>query len=125
MTAVPDVALVAGATAGLDREGAAVIADILSTAGRRVSSADPPSPPGSPHLAREAGEVNVLVNNAGYSLWSPMEDMSADVNGLFAVNVHAPLLLIAAFTPGMLHEVAARSSTSPAWLKKLSQIPPP
>ena len=75
----PLTALVTGATAGLGKE----IADIK-------------------RLAEEVGHIDVLVNNAGRSVWAPTEDMRlADFDDMFASNVRAPYLLVGAFAPGM------------------------
>ena len=50
----------------------------------------------------ELGEVDVLVNNAGFGLWKPLEaTAAADWDHTFAVNVRAAALLCAAVLPGM------------------------
>jgi NAD(P)-dependent dehydrogenase (short-subunit alcohol dehydrogenase family) len=59
----PITALVTGATAGIDR------------------------------LAAEAGEIDVLVNNAGRSVWAPTEDLKvSDYDSMFASNIRATSL---------------------------------
>jgi NAD(P)-dependent dehydrogenase (short-subunit alcohol dehydrogenase family) len=65
--------------------------------------ADPAAPA---RVAAEAlasmGRVDVLVNNAAIAARLPTEDMDAAlIDGLHAVNVRAPLLLIAALVPSM------------------------
>jgi NAD(P)-dependent dehydrogenase (short-subunit alcohol dehydrogenase family) len=48
------------------------------------------------------GHVDVVVNNAAVAARLPTVDMDAElIDGLFAVNVRAPLLLIAALVPSM------------------------
>jgi 2-hydroxycyclohexanecarboxyl-CoA dehydrogenase len=50
----------------------------------------------------EAGPVDVLVNNAGYALWKPLEATTmAEWDHTFAVNVRAAAYLSAALLPGM------------------------
>ena len=50
----------------------------------------------------EAGPVDVLVNNAGYAVWKPLEATSmAEWDRTFAVNVRAAAWLCAAVLPGM------------------------
>ena len=50
----------------------------------------------------QVGEIDVLVNNAGRSVWAATEDMSvADFDDMFAINVRAPYLLVGAFAPAM------------------------
>jgi NAD(P)-dependent dehydrogenase (short-subunit alcohol dehydrogenase family) len=127
----PLVALVTGGTTGLGREvalklardgmklivvgrdadrGAGAVSQIEGEGGRaRFIGADLADPVDIQRLAREAGDIDVLVNNAGYSIWGPTEEMSADdLDGIFATNVRAPFLLVGAFAPAM----AARGSGS-------------
>jgi 2-hydroxycyclohexanecarboxyl-CoA dehydrogenase len=50
----------------------------------------------------EAGPVDVLVNNAGYAVWKPLEQTTvAEWDHTFAVNVRAAAFLCAAVVPGM------------------------
>jgi short-subunit dehydrogenase len=50
----------------------------------------------------EAGPVDVLVNNAGYAVWKPLEETTtAEWDRTFAVNVRAAACLSAAVLPGM------------------------
>ena len=50
----------------------------------------------------EAGPVDVLVNNAGYAVWKPLEETAlAEWDHTFAVNVRAAACLSAAVLPGM------------------------
>jgi len=53
-------------------------------------------------LASDAGDIAVLVNNAGFSLFGPTADIAAErFDALFASNVRAPFLLVAAVGPAM------------------------
>ena len=52
--------------------------------------------------AAEAGPVDVLVNNAGYAVWKPLEETAlAEWDHTFAVNVRAAACLSAGVLPGM------------------------
>jgi NAD(P)-dependent dehydrogenase (short-subunit alcohol dehydrogenase family) len=120
----PLTALVTGATSGLGKEiavrlarddlqvvvvgrdavrGAAVVTQIQAAGGQaRFIAADLSDPAAIKHLAEEVGHIDVLVNNAGRSVWAPTEDMSvADFDDMFASNVRAPYLLVSAFAPAM------------------------
>ncbi|HEX5268729.1 MAG TPA: SDR family oxidoreductase [Acidimicrobiales bacterium] len=60
-----------------------------------------------PAVARQAeaalGRVDILVNNAAAAARLPIVDTDADlIDQLLAVNVRAPLLLVAALVPGMI-----------------------
>ena len=127
----PLTALVTGATAGLGKEialrlarddlqvvivgrdaarGAAVVEQIQAAGGQaRFIATDLSDPADIKHLAEQVGDIDVLVNNAGLSVWAPTEAMNvADFDFMFASNVRAPFLLVAAFAPAM----AARGAGS-------------
>jgi NAD(P)-dependent dehydrogenase (short-subunit alcohol dehydrogenase family) len=54
-------------------------------------------------LAREAGEIDILINNAGMSRFAPTAGFDpAAFDTMFASNVRAPFFLVAAFAPGMV-----------------------
>ncbi|MEU9212795.1 SDR family oxidoreductase [Streptomyces sp. NPDC048415] len=125
----PTTALVTGATSGIGRavakrlaadgmfvfvvgrnaqRGAETVDEITATGGRaRFVGADLEDPAGIDRLAEQVGEIDVLVNNAGLSLWAPTEELKvSDYDAMFASNVRAPFFLVAAFAPAM----AARES---------------
>ena len=66
--------------------------------------ADPAAPAAAAGAALQAmGRVDILVNNAAAAARLPTLEMDADlIDRLHAVNVRAPLLLIAALLPSML-----------------------
>jgi NAD(P)-dependent dehydrogenase (short-subunit alcohol dehydrogenase family) len=117
-------ALVTGATSGigraaaiqLAREGAEVIvhgrdsqrgeevvAEIIEAGGMaRFVAADLSDPVEVRRLADEAGDVDVLVNNAGFSWFGPTADLDvATFDALFDSNVRAAYFLVAALAPKM------------------------
>ncbi len=96
--------------AGLHHEPVVIEADL----------ADPDCPA---RLAKEAsaqlGGIDVLVNNAALAARLPVEELDAAlVDRLYAVNVRAPLLLIAALVPSM----RTRSSGSIINLSSVSGV---
>jgi NAD(P)-dependent dehydrogenase (short-subunit alcohol dehydrogenase family) len=118
------LALVTGATSGLGRaialrlaadgadvvvhgrdaeRGAETVAMIAKEGGRaRFIAADLSDSADITRLASDAGDIEVLVNNAGFSLFGPTADIAADrFDALFASNVRAPFLLVAAIGPAM------------------------
>jgi NAD(P)-dependent dehydrogenase (short-subunit alcohol dehydrogenase family) len=118
------VALVTGATSGIGREvalklaadgcsvlvhgrdegrGAAVVREITEAGGTaRFIAADLTDTDAIGRLAEQAGEVDVLVNNAGFSWFGPTTDLApATFDRLFAANVRSAYYLVAAIAPGM------------------------
>jgi NAD(P)-dependent dehydrogenase (short-subunit alcohol dehydrogenase family) len=124
ITAPPLTALVTGATSGLGEaiahrlakdgmrivvvgrdtaRGAAVVEQIETEGGQATFiAADLSDPAEIVRLAFEAGDIDVLVNNAGFSVWAPTGEMAVeDFDAMFASNVRAPFFLVAAFAPAM------------------------
>ena len=118
------LALVTGATSGLGRaiavrlaadgadvivhgrdadRGAETVAMIAEAGGRaRFIAADLSDSADITRLADDAGDIAVLVNNAGFSLFGPTSEIAAErFDALFASNVRAPFLLVAAVGPAM------------------------
>jgi NAD(P)-dependent dehydrogenase (short-subunit alcohol dehydrogenase family) len=117
-------ALVTGATSGIGRaialqlgraglevvvhgrdsaRGAETVDAITAAGGKaRFVAADLTDAADVQRLAEQVGAVDVLVNNGGFSLFGPTADLGVDsFDTLFAANVRAPFLLVAAFAPGM------------------------
>jgi NAD(P)-dependent dehydrogenase (short-subunit alcohol dehydrogenase family) len=128
MNAYPDsaapVALVTGATSGIGRatarklaadgffvlvhgrdtvRGAAVVREITASGGQaRFIAADLTGQSGIEQLADAAGDVDVLVNNAGFSWFGPTADLEpATFDEMFAANVKSAYYLVAAIAPRM------------------------
>jgi len=118
------IALVTGATSGIGRaaavqlarqgahvivhgrdadRGQQVVAEIARDGGKaRFIAADLSDPTEIRRLADESGEVEVLVNNAGFSWFGPSADLDvATFDALFDSNVRAPYFLVAALAPRM------------------------
>jgi NAD(P)-dependent dehydrogenase (short-subunit alcohol dehydrogenase family) len=83
--------------------GAKVVAAIEAAGGRaRFVPADLTSPDDVRRLAVEAGDVDVLVNNAGSSWFGPTADLAApEFDALFDGNVRGAYFLVAALAPAM------------------------
>jgi NAD(P)-dependent dehydrogenase (short-subunit alcohol dehydrogenase family) len=118
------LALVTGATAGIGRaialrlarggaevivhgrdpdRGAETVADIERAGGRaRFLASDLVDPESVERLAAAAAEVEVLVNNAGFSWFGPSAELGSDrLDDMFACNVKSAYLLVAALGPRM------------------------
>jgi len=118
------VALVTGATSGLGREvarrlaadgfsvvvhgrdaarGAAVVSEITDAGAQaRFAAADLTDVGDIERLAAAAGDVDVLVNNAGFSWFGPTAELDpATFDRMFAANVRSAYFLVAAIAPRM------------------------
>jgi short-subunit dehydrogenase len=116
-------ALLTGATGGLGRaiatalagrgaklilsgrkaEALEALAAELPGEGHRVLPADLAEPGAAEKLAGEAGDVDILVANAGLPGTGRLPDYSIDqLTGTLRVNLEAPILLARALEPGML-----------------------
>jgi NAD(P)-dependent dehydrogenase (short-subunit alcohol dehydrogenase family) len=83
--------------------GARTVAAVQDAGGQaEFVAADLNDPLRFAELAREVGEIEILVNNAGLAIWGATPDLGVDkFDGMFAANVRAPYYLVAAFAPGM------------------------
>ena len=90
--------------------GEAVVKYITSDGGKaRFIAADLNDPAELINLVEQAGSVDVLVNNAGFSWFGPTADLDVETfDRLFVANVRAPYFMVAALAPKM----AARGSGS-------------
>ncbi|HEY6887129.1 MAG TPA: SDR family oxidoreductase [Solirubrobacter sp.] len=112
-------ALITGATSGIGRAGAEKLAaagydvvihgrdakrgaEVAAATGGTFIAADLGDADDVRRLAEAAGDVDVLVNNAGISVWGPTGafDLAA-YDAMFASNVRAPFILVGALAPGM------------------------
>ncbi|MDL5158276.1 SDR family NAD(P)-dependent oxidoreductase [Actinomycetospora termitidis] len=137
-------ALVTGATAGIGRavalqladrgatvvaqgrdadRGAELVAAITARGGAaRFVPADLAEVADVERLAAAAGEVDVLVNNAGvYRFLDTPSTSAAEFDRHVAINTRAPFLLVAALAPGMAERghgvivnVSSSAATTPA-----------
>src|SRR6185312_15974283 len=89
---------------GRDAErGAATVRAIEDAGGHaRFLAADLADADDVTRLAKAAGNVDILVNNGGFSLFGPTADLdTATFDALLASNVRSAYQLVAAIAPGM------------------------
>ena len=143
-TLTGSTALVTGATAGigyaialqLAKEGAEVVVhgrnaergakavrDIENAGGKaRFVAADVSDASDVRRLADEAGDVDILINNAGIYRFAPtFETTDADFDDHFDTNLKAPYILVQKLVPGMVERghgvvinVTTVAATTPA-----------
>jgi NAD(P)-dependent dehydrogenase (short-subunit alcohol dehydrogenase family) len=117
-------ALVTGATSGIGRavalqlardgaeifvhgrdaaRGAETVEEIRASGGNaRFEPADLSDATDAQRLAGDVGDVDILINNAGISLFGPTAEFDvAAFDKMFASNVRAPFFLVGAIAPGM------------------------
>ena len=83
--------------------GAAVVAEINAAGGTaRLVTADLSDTAQTERMIADVGEVDILVNNAGLAVFSPTAELPTETfDTVFANNVRAPFMLVAAFAPKM------------------------
>jgi NAD(P)-dependent dehydrogenase (short-subunit alcohol dehydrogenase family) len=117
-------ALVTGATSGIGRavalqlaregaevlvhgrdaaRGAETVQEITAAGGKASFVAADLSDVADVHrLANDVGDIDILINNAGISVFGPTAEFDvAAFDTMFASNVRAPFFLVAALAPGM------------------------
>jgi NAD(P)-dependent dehydrogenase (short-subunit alcohol dehydrogenase family) len=89
---------------GRDAKRGAEVVDAIAAIGGsdRFEAADLSDAKDVSRLAEAAGDIDVLVNNGGFSAWAPTADFPIDqFDAMFATNVRAPFMLVGAFAPAM------------------------
>ena len=117
-------ALVTGATSGIGRavalqlardgaevlvhgrdaaRGAKTVKEITDAGGKAsFVAADLGNAADLQRLANDIGDVDILINNAGVSVFGPTAEFDVSAfDKMFASNVRAPFILVAALAPGM------------------------
>src|SRR2546422_7980309 len=131
-------ALVTGATSGIGRavalllaregaevlvhgrdaaRGAETVQEITAFGGKAsFVAADLSDAADVQRLANDVGDIDILINNAGISVFAPTAEFDiAAFDRMFASNVRAPFFLVAALAPGMAARGRGTSSASAAW----------
>ena len=125
MSLVGKKALVTGATAGIGRaiakqlasegvevvihgrdpqRGDELVTEIADSGGSaRFVAADLSDPIQVQHLSEQAGDVDILINNAGVYQFLPTSEMTSDGFALHMnLNTQAPFILVRELAPGMV-----------------------
>jgi NAD(P)-dependent dehydrogenase (short-subunit alcohol dehydrogenase family) len=103
---------------GRDAGRGSAVADAIAAAGgkARFVAADLTDPAQVDHLAEQAGPVDVLVSNAGFSWFGPTADLDvATFDRLFAANVRRRTSWSPRWARRWPPGAAAASSASGAW----------
>ena len=62
-----------------------------------------------PEVFNQFGDIHALVNNAGYSVWGPVESVSIDeMKTLFETNLFAAVRMTQSVLPGMIERGAGK-----------------
>jgi NAD(P)-dependent dehydrogenase (short-subunit alcohol dehydrogenase family) len=85
------------------RRGEATVHEITAAGGKAgFVAADLADAADVQWLANEAGDVDILINNAGIARFAPTAEFDvATFDKMFASNVRAPFFLVATIAPGM------------------------
>jgi short-subunit dehydrogenase len=91
-----------GASLTLSGRRAEVLDELSSELGARTLLADLSQPPQAAVLARQAGEIDILIANAGVPASGTLESLSAgEIDIALEVNLRAPIVLARALAPAM------------------------
>jgi NAD(P)-dependent dehydrogenase (short-subunit alcohol dehydrogenase family) len=89
---------------GRNEERGAETVDAIISSGGKASfvAADLTNAADVQWLAGEVGDVDILINNAGISLFAPTAEFNLSaLDRMLASNVRAPFILVATLAPGM------------------------
>jgi NAD(P)-dependent dehydrogenase (short-subunit alcohol dehydrogenase family) len=114
------------------QRGADIVDEITAKGGQaRFVAADLADPDDVRRLAAEAGDVDLLINNAGIYQFSSTPDTTPEMfDTHMAINTRAPLLLVGALAPGMasrghgaIVNISTVAATTPARGGGVSRAP--
>ena len=102
-------------TTAIDTHGGRVVPLVLDTSDTEQVAA----------AARAAGDVTLLVNNAGVmTSWSVLTASRADLDADFATNVHGMLAVVRAFVPVLARAHGGATIANVLSLSSLASFPP-